>query len=280
MTIMINQDIMDSIFFHSLSNFAPSVSTPAILFASARVFAVSAFASLFCVSICFNCSPNACCWSATSTGCRDSDIEYASPVLGVDPAWEGEDRSVIALRRGRYAKILFCQRHVPGDILARHAMNLASVNKAKYIFVDKTGVGASCCDALRAFGVKHIRVSFSEKPFGDMFLNKRAEMWWKMREWFQQDNVVLANYPGIKEDLIAPEYGIKENGKVYLESKEEMRRKGIHSPDLGDALALTFSLPDEMMSTLRKSNVVTMNTWEDDWKRDQRAKALGHRRII
>ena len=59
-----------------------------------------------------------------------------------------------------------------------------------------------------------------------------------------------------------------------------MRRKGIHSPDLGDALALTFSLPDEMMSTLRKSNVVTMNTWEDDWKRDQRAKALGHRRII
>ncbi len=217
---------------------------------------------------------------ALSRGCRDSDIEYASPVLGVDPAWEGEDRSVIALRRGRYAKILFCQRHVPGDILARHAMNLASVNKAKYIFVDKTGVGASCCDALRAFGVKHIRVSFSEKPFGDMFLNKRAEMWWKMREWFQQDNVVLANYPGIKEDLIAPEYGIKENGKVYLESKEEMRRKGIHSPDLGDALALTFSLPDEMMSTLRKSNVVTMNTWEDDWKRDQRAKALGHRRII
>ena len=57
-----------SIFFHSLSNFAPSVSTPVILFASARVFAVSAFASLFCASICFNCSPNACCWSATSTG--------------------------------------------------------------------------------------------------------------------------------------------------------------------------------------------------------------------
>ncbi len=217
---------------------------------------------------------------ALNRGCRDSELEFSAPVIGVDPAWEGEDRSVIALRRGRYAKILFDQRHVPGDILARHVMGLAATNRAKYIFVDKTGVGASCCDALRVYGVKHIRVSFAEKPFGDMFLNKRAEIWWKMREWFQQDNVVLKNHPGLKEDLIGPEYGIKENGKVYLESKEEMRKKGIHSPDLGDALALTFSLPDEMMSTLRTTNKVTMNTWEEDWKREQREKALGLRKLV
>jgi hypothetical protein len=90
----------------------------------------------------------------------------------------------------------------------------------------------------------------------------------------------LKNHPGLKEDLIGPEYGIKENGKVYLESKEEMRKKGIHSPDLGDALALTFSLPDEMMSTLRTTNKVTMNTWEEDWKREQREKALGLRKLV
>jgi hypothetical protein len=67
-------------------------------------------------------------------------------------------------------------------------------------------------------------------------------MWWKMREWFETD-VAVDPHPDLKDDLIGPEYGIKDSGKIYLESKETMRQRGLASPDLADALALTFAAP-------------------------------------
>lgn len=216
--------------------------------------------------------------AALSRGCQENTLEFSVPVLGVDPAWEGEDRSVVVLRRGRMAKVLLAQRHLSGDGLARHVMRFAAEHKSRFIFVDKTGVGASCCDFLRSFGVKHHRVSFADRPIGDMYLNKRAEIWWKLREWFQSNEVVLFPWPGIKEDLIAPEYGIKENGKIYLESKEQMRKKGTHSPDIADALALTFCLPDEYMTALRvNGKAERMNTFSSEWDNQHRKEALGGR---
>lgn len=200
-------------------------------------------------------------------------------VLGVDPAWEGEDRSAIALRRGNYAKILMAERHLSGEALARRVATFAAMYDAQYIFVDKTGVGASCCDFLSALRIKHIRVSFAESPFDTNFLNKRAEMWWKLREWFQKDETVMEPFEGLRDDLIAPTYGIRDNGKIYLESKEEMRKKGTKSPDLADALALCHSLPDELAAIVRTSHHGDRKTWSESWDDRQRQFATGDRRV-
>lgn len=203
---------------------------------------------------------------------RERQLAYV-PVIGVDPAWEGEDRSVIALRQGPFAKILFSERHVDGQVLARKASTFASLHGAKYIFVDKTGVGASCCDFLKASNIAHIRVSFNERPYDDKFLNRRAEIWWLMRTWFEEEEPVLEPYEGLREDLIAPSYGVKDNGKVYLESKEAMRKKNIPSPDFGDALALTFCMPDRMMSAVRRD--IVQNDWMQKRREQKRREAIG-----
>lgn len=195
------------------------------------------------------------------------------PVIGVDPAWEGEDRSVIAMRQGPYAKILYSERHVDGKTLANKASGFASLYGAKHIFVDKTGVGASCCDFLKDANVKHFRISFSESPNEDKFLNKRAELWWRMRVWFEDEEPVLAPYEKLREDLIAPSYGIKDNGKVYLESKQEMRKRNIPSPDYGDAIALTFYLPDSIMTATHQ--VVKQNDFMESRRAKWRQQALG-----
>ncbi len=208
------------------------------------------------------------------------DHEFVTyPIIGVDPAWEGEDRSVIAMRQGNYAKILLRQNRMHGDALARAVARQAAQYHAKYIFVDKTGVGASCCDFLRTMGVRHMPISFAEKPYGEGFLNKRAEIWWHMREWFERDDSTLEPYEGLRDDLIAPSYGMKENGKIYLESKEEMRKKGTPSPDMGDALALTFCIPDTIMSVVR-DNVSKDTGYSQFWDKRQREEAWGSRRRL
>lgn len=217
--------------------------------------------------------------AALTRRARMDSMAIHHAIIGVDPAWEGEDRSVIAMRRGPFAKILFCERHVDGQTLARRVAQYAALYASRYVFVDKTGVGASCCDFLKALGVKHIRVSFAETPYGSTFLNKRAEIWWKMREWFERDDVILEDFPGIRDDLIAPTYGIRDNGKIYLESKEEMRKKGTKSPDLGDALGLTFGIPDEIMSVVRDTEK-RKNNWVDVWETREREYASGMRKIV
>lgn len=189
---------------------------------------------------------------------RLGSIDHAPGIIGVDPAWEGSDRSSIVLRKGVFAKVLFVGLGLHGDELASRVMHFQDAERAEYTFVDKTGVGASCCDFLRTAGRKFLGISFAQRPLDDRFLNRRAEIWWRMREWFLED-VALAPHPDIKADLIAPEYGTNDLGKIYLESKESMRERGIPSPDLGDALALTFAAPVHAKSGQSVTNSFSKN---------------------
>jgi hypothetical protein len=167
----------------------------------------------------------------------------APAILGVDPAWEGSDRSVVFLRKSVYAKVLFVGRGVNGERLAALVAQFQDEHNAQATFIDKTGVGASVCDFMDSIGRPFTGISFANTPLDPArFMNRRAELWWRMREWFQED-VCLAPHQDVRDDLIGPEYGIRDSGKIYLESKETMRKRGLASPDLGDALALTFAAP-------------------------------------
>ena len=93
-----------------------------------------------------------------------------------------------------------------------------------------------------------------------------------------QEDMCLASKEGLLEDLTSPEYGVRDNGKMYMESKEDMRRRGVRSPDLGDALAMTFYLPYEVTAYRRFGNSgVVQNTALEDKRREWREESLGRR---
>jgi phage terminase large subunit len=67
-------------------------------------------------------------------------------------------------------------------------------------------------------------------------------MWCEIKEWLESGGI-LPSVEDLRDDLIAPEYGFASNGKIQLESKDDIKKRGLASPDLADALALTFAAP-------------------------------------
>lgn len=121
--------------------------------------------------------------------------------------------------------------------------------RADGLFVDGGGVGGGVVDRLRQLRVPVIEVQFggkSDNNFGNSesginYANKRAEIWGSLKEWLTVGAV--PELPDLLEGMCAPEYGFKPTGELLLESKDNMRKRGVASPDLADALALTFAYP-------------------------------------
>ena len=111
------------------------------------------------------------------------------------------------------------------------------------VMVDVIGLGAGIYDALaEKWGERIIPVSSSETADDHIqFFNKRIEMWCAMRDWLNEKPVSLPNNSELIVDLTAPQYHFNSNGQRQLEKKEDMRRRGVKSPDIGDALAMTFA---------------------------------------
>jgi hypothetical protein len=169
--------------------------------------------------------------------------DFAPRVLGVDVARYGGDRSCIFPRQGLCA---FQPRVLRGADTMQVAAQVAEMNerwKPDAIFVDAGGLGAGVVDRLRQLRVDVVPVDFGGRPTEARFENKRAEMWWALAEWLKSGGC-LPDLQELQKDLCAPRYTFSNaRGKVQLESKEAMRERGLPSPDVGDALALTFAFP-------------------------------------
>ena len=112
------------------------------------------------------------------------------------------------------------------------------------IFVDRIGIGAGIVDRLHELNIPVIGVHSGERANeSDIYENKRAEMWWNMKEWVEDHPNRLPNDAALISDLIAPQPAVTSKSKRLLESKKDMKKRGIRSPDGGDALALTFAEP-------------------------------------
>ena len=184
---------------------------------------------------------------------KRQDTDLANPfVFGVDVGRFGDDASVIAIRRGRDAKSTPWKkfRGVDSMTLAAAIVDLAETYRPVSIYVDGGGVGAGVVDRLRFLGQPVHEVQFGASADrlntagGHEYSNKRAEMWGSMREWLKGGSI--PNDPELITDLEGVEYGYKfKSGKevIQLESKEDMKKRGLASPDSGDALALTFAYP-------------------------------------
>ena len=175
-------------------------------------------------------------------------------VYGVDVARFGDDQSVICKRRGFDAKSLAWLhfRELDTMQLAAKVADEAMREKPDAIFVDETGVGAGVVDRLRQLGVRGVMgVNFAAKAdFGPLaaagaplekYVNKRAEMWGGCRQWLR--NGCIIGEPMLRDDLCGLEYGFDRDGRIQLERKEDAKKRGLASPDWGDALGLTFAYP-------------------------------------
>lgn len=172
---------------------------------------------------------------------------YAAKVLGVDVARHGNDRTVFFRRQGLVAfpPKVFRDK----DTMAVAALLSEEIEEWEphATFIDQGSFGAAVVDRIGQLRPKDyvVGIDFGGKPLEPTYLNRRAEMWWSVLEWLKGGGClppIPKEHGDLPAELSAPHQIFKnDRGLKQLESKEEMRSRGLPSPDLGDALALTFA---------------------------------------
>lgn len=173
---------------------------------------------------------------------RAEQFDFAPKILTVDPAWEGDDEFVIGLRQGLYFRIMRTLRKNDNDLVAAQVVaQIEDDERADAVFVD-AGFGTGIVSAAQAMGRAWTLVWFAGKSIDPGCLNKRAEMWKLARDWLKSGGAIPDD-PVLRDELLAPEIVPRIDGKIQIESKKEMKARGIPSPNRADALVLSFAFP-------------------------------------
>jgi len=187
---------------------------------------------------------------------RKEDIEpYGDLILGVDPAGGGADATAIAWRRGHTITKIEKRRDLDTMQVCGWIGKIIRDDKPARVNVDISGLGIGIHDRLieqHSSGL--IRgVNFAGKPIEPAPLdeagkpaggpaNRRAEMWNNLKTALQ-GRFQLPDRDSLQGDLVSVGYKYNSAGQLQLESKQDLRRRGVPSPDEGDAVALCFSEP-------------------------------------
>lgn len=166
-------------------------------------------------------------------------------IWGVDPARFGDDTSVLVKRHGNRVTEIF--RYTKLD-----TMQLAAAVHAEYkrtnveerpvdICVDVIGLGAGVVDRLIQLGLPVRGINVSEAALSPNYLNLRADLWFQMKDWFAKRGCSLPKDPELASQLTSVQFKFSPTGRLQVESKAEMKRRGLKSPDVADALVLTFA---------------------------------------
>jgi hypothetical protein len=183
--------------------------------------------------------------------CRKFKAEgYASlpKILAVDVARYGDDRTVLGIRQGRHFRIYGKFRNLSTVETANRVIECWESEKPDAVVVDADGIGAGVVDHLRYRGYGQYAVYRSglyefhggSKPQDpNKYFNRRAEVWGLAGDWLKA-GAQIPDDPELEVDLTGPQYGFSNKGQIQLEKKEDMKSRGLASPDLGDTLAMTF----------------------------------------
>ncbi len=169
--------------------------------------------------------------------------DFAPRILGVDPARFGDDRSVIFRRQGLVAYPPQVYRGIDNMALAGRVAAEIERWTPDAVFID-AGAGAGVIDRLRQLGHDVIEVNFGGRAIDVRYANKRAEMWHEMADWLRSGGAI-PNENALKLELATPTYRYDAANRIVLESKDDIKKRlpEAGSPDLADALALTFAQP-------------------------------------
>lgn len=189
---------------------------------------------------------------------RKAEIEGVGPlVIGVDPKREGKDRFSKAWRRGRKIEKVWSDAAPVDNVTAAGLIKRDIDNdKPARVFIDAGG-GGGIYDILVSWGYGEVvrLVNFGSAPIMPPRLdehgkqmagpaNRRAEMWWMSREWLEDAaGADIPDSESLQADACGPGYRYDTNQRILLEKKEDMKARGIRSPDEWDAIALTFAEP-------------------------------------
>ena len=168
--------------------------------------------------------------------------ETAPIVIGIDPARSGADSTVIAVRQGR--DIIALKRYRGDDTMTTvgHVIDAIEEYKPTLTVIDEGGLGYGILDRLTEQRYKVRGVNFGWKAKNTiMWGNKRAELWGAMRDWLR--TAAIAPDRQLKADLTGPKTKPDSSGTIFLESKKDMKARGLASPDAADAIAVTFAFP-------------------------------------
>lgn len=191
--------------------------------------------------------------TVANAAAREAVCHIRQPlIMGVDVARFGDDQQVIYFRRGLDARTVPPMKFRGLDLVAFSGKiaEAAREHNAAAIFIDEGGMGAGVVDMVRSMlpGVLVIGVNFGGKPDGMAIVgdqvtvaDKAAEIWAHMRAWLRTG--AIPNDPEMVAELTARQYGFDTHSAIRLESKADMKKRGLASPDNADALALTFSFP-------------------------------------
>jgi hypothetical protein len=167
-------------------------------------------------------------------------------ILGVDVARFGDDRSIICRRQGRKADFIGKFYGIDTQNLGGKVQEAIDAEKPDAVVIDGDGIGGAVFDFLKARGYdrKTVLVEFhgGGSPHDiHAHMNKRVEVWSAMKDWLAGGQI--PDDAEIDTDLTGPDYGYHPTkGYLTLESKDDMKSRGVDSPDLGDSLAMTFAV--------------------------------------
>lgn len=175
----------------------------------------------------------------------------ARTIWGVDVARFGDDSSALAKRRGNH------QLEPVKEWWGKDTMQTAGLVKAEWdatpekqrpiaINVDVIGIGAGVVDRLKEMGLPVVGINVAEtEAVNDkqerQFHRLRDELWWKGREWLEAKDCKLCDDDETIAELTTPTYSLMSNGLIKVEGKDELKARGVKSPDRADAWLLTFA---------------------------------------
>jgi hypothetical protein len=165
-------------------------------------------------------------------------------ILGVDPARFGTDYTAFCIRRGRVVLDIVKVFQQDTMSVAGRTIQLMKQHKADAVFIDAVGIGAGVYDRIIELGHRNVHavISGAKADDSDKYFNKRAEMWVRMRDWINAPlGAKLPNDDRLAQELTSWRYSYDSSGRIKLERKDDLKARGVHSPDLADALSFTFA---------------------------------------
>lgn len=187
------------------------------------------------------------------------DDIYGDKILGVDPARFGDDRTSICFRQGR--KVHWIRSYTKKDTMEVAGIVRMAIKEvqAKQCAIDVGGLGAGVYDRLMELVPRTeceiVQINSANSPIDSKkYTNKRAEMWGEIREWLENQPASIPDSDELMADLTQIRYSYDSNNALKMERKEDMKKRGFRSPDMADALGLTFAKP-------------TFSGYEDDYDR-------------
>lgn len=189
------------------------------------------------------------------------------PIWGVDVGRFGNDSSALAKRKGNRLLEPVTEWHGLDTMqlcgrIYREWQRTDDELKPWCILIDVIGLGAGVVDRLKEMELPAIGINVSETASNDeKFMRQRDELWWLGREWFEARDCYIGLDEALIGELSTVTYDYASNGKIVVESKKDMKKRGVKSPNRADAFLLTLARVDRRRPKKTKAAPQTRSAW-------------------